>query len=465
MRPRTNPERPPAGSALAAHEKEFEAALNAVCRGIRDPVVKLRFIREALGHCERLQRRVGWIPLAFLRRTVYRWLSIEKFRPLLARGGLTARARLALQRSLWAGRALAAAATLAAFALAGGLVVGVLVVIPSTLARTTRPSSPASPASAASAPLVEPTPRSFRASPPVWLVEKGTGWEQYSNGLRIDTTLTVPGEKRRFHVFDRGGMRPEVNEAPVGIVFHTSESDIWPLEETFNESLRDSSQRLLRYIRGKELYNYVIDRFGRVYRVVDDASRANHAGYSIWAYHERFYLNLNHAFLGICFETRWEGGRALPITPAQFTAGHSLTECLRQRFGIAAEMCVAHGLTSVNPTQHLIGHHVDWARGFPFRELGLPDQYDRSTPSVEVFGFGYDEHFLAVMGEPWPGVRAAEAILAAEAARQGTTVDELRRERQALYDTWVAQQRQAQEDESGESRRAGPAPRRGPHGG
>ena len=26
-------------------------------------------------------------------------------------------------------------------------------------------------------------------------------------------------------------------------------------------------------------YNYLIDRFGRVYRIVDDESRANHAGH------------------------------------------------------------------------------------------------------------------------------------------------------------------------------------------
>ena len=38
-------------------------------------------------------------------------------------------------------------------------------------------------------------------------------------------------------------------------------------------------------------------------------------------------------------------------------------------------MCVAHGLTSVNPKKHLIGHHMDWARGFPFEAFGLPDQY------------------------------------------------------------------------------------------
>ena len=47
------------------------------------------------------------------------------------------------------------------------------------------------------------------------------------------------------------GMLDEPRHEPVGILFHTSESDIWPLEAEYNEDLRDSSHRLLRYIRRK----------------------------------------------------------------------------------------------------------------------------------------------------------------------------------------------------------------------
>ena len=42
-------------------------------------------------------------------------------------------------------------------------------------------------------------------------------------------------------------------------------------------------QRLLRYVQQNRLYHYVIDRFGRVYRVVAEESKANHAGHSVWA--------------------------------------------------------------------------------------------------------------------------------------------------------------------------------------
>ena len=98
-------------------------------------------------------------------------------------------------------------------------------------------------------------------------------------------------------------------------------------------------------------------------------------------------------------------------------------------------MCVGHGLVSVNAKKHLIGHHMDWARGFPFEAFGLPDQYARAPPSVALFGFGYDDDFLKVMGEPWPGVREAERRPGRRSrADQGKTVEEVRRERQALFD-------------------------------
>ena len=287
------------------------------------------------------------------------------------------------------------------------------------------------------------TPISVRrgiAPAAIWLVEKGDGFEQYSNGLRIDTSLTVAGTPREFRIFGAQGLQPELHTRPIGILFHTSESDVWPLEASFNDNLRGSSQNLLRYVRRNRLYHYVIDRFGRVYRLVSEDAKANHAGNSIWEDDGRIVLNLNHAFLGVSFETRWEGGRALPITRAQFSAGRDLADHLRHKWGIVPGMCVTHGLTSVNPKKYLIGHHVDWARGFPFDAFGLPDQYARPLPSVERFGFGYGEELLAIMGDLWPGVAGGEQALGREAARSGRSVDEVRLEKRALYDTWIADQ-------------------------
>jgi hypothetical protein len=104
----------------------------------------------------------------------------------------------------------------------------------------------------------------------------------------------------------------------------------------------------------------------------------------------------------------------------------------------------------VNAKKHLIGHHVDWARGFPFEAFGLPDQYTRTAPAVALFGLGYDDEFMKVMGEPWPGVREAERLLEVAATDQGKTVDGVRRERQALFDRFLADLTKDQEQAAAE---------------
>ena len=68
------------------------------------------------------------------------------------------------------------------------------------------------------------------------------------------------------------------------------------------------------------------------------------------------------------------------------------------------------------------------------------------------FSTVYDEDFLKVLGEPWTGVRDAERILSEEANRQGRSLDEVRSERQRLYDRWVAEQ--AREEAEGAASRA-----------
>ncbi len=125
-------------------------------------------------------------------------------------------------------------------------------------------------------------------------------------------------------------------------------------------------------------------------------------------------------------------------------------------------MCVTHGLTSVNPKKHLIGHHLDWARGFPFEAFGLPDQYARVAPERGPLRLRVRRDFLKVLGEPWPGVREAERALAAEAtAPRASTVADVRRERQALFDRWLAEQTRDQEA-AARRRRGGADARRTP---
>ncbi len=428
------------GAAPRDRGLEFTHALEAVSREITDPAAKLKFIRGTLHKYDRAGRAVRLVPVAGLRRLLYRWLSLEGIHPLLTHNSLGGPEPMArgIRLSLIAARAVAVGLTFVA-----------LVAVSGAARELTRP------ADAAPAPRGEPTtpPPVAEALAPlpaglapaaIWLVEQGNGFEQLSNGLRIETTWAVSGESRRYHVFDANrGLVDEPHERPVGLLFHTTESDIWPLEAGYNEKLRDSSERLLKYLQRNRTYHYLIDRFGRVFRVVQEESKANHAGNSVWEREETVYLNLNHAFLGVSFESRWGGGQTLPITQAQLVAGRNLTDYLRQRFEIPAEMCVAHGLTSVNPRLHRIGHHMDWARGFPWAAFGLPDQYAREAPSVARFGFGYDDEFLKVLPEPWDGVRAAEQRLADDAKREGKSLEDVRRERQRTYDRWAVEQAQA----------------------
>jgi hypothetical protein len=410
-------------------------------------VRKLRYIRGSLGRYRRAQGRVALLPWGPLRRAAYRRLSrlaFDQMRrdPAAFKAASQSLAEPAARRPARRGRWLPlAAAVPAAAALA--------VLIWPRLSSEVSASREVSSVPVSVEIPIEPGPALPVTAPTagVWLVESGQDWEQYSNGLRIDTQLAVAHEPRQYRAFDRGsGRLGEPREEPAGILFHTSESDIWPMEPDYNENLRDSSQRLLRYIQRKRLYNYVVDRFGRVFRVVEETSKANHAGHSVWATRDEVHLNLNHAFLGVCFETRWEGGHALPITQAQLAGGRALTAWLRHRWKIAPDMCTTHGIASVNPTERLIGRHLDWARGFPFEAFGLPDVYATPAPSVAVFGFGYDDDFIAVMGAPWEGVSFAERELASEATLRGIGVDELRHEKQRLYDRWREEQALAEEE-------------------
>lgn len=435
---------------------ELAIELAHLTRHIDDPIVKLKYLRSAIdGGCE---GTVDLVPCAPIRRAWYRLRGLEMLYRLLGSDSgadtdvleRVRAARRAARRAI--GTAIAAALFLLP-ALLAGLVINVSGDEASVQIAATR-SAAAAVAAVAEPPRVEaldgrrrleplaeslPAEEAGTAPATIWLADRGADWELYSNGLRIETAYAIAGKPRSYIVHHRElGPQPGIHSKPVGIVFHTSESDLWPLEEAFAGELRRSSANLIRYVQRQQAYNYLIDRFGRVYRIVEDETRANHAGRGIWARNDDVYLDLNDAFLGVAFETRWEGGRSLPITRAQLIAGRNLTHYLRQRFAIAPEMCVTHGLTSVNPKRYLIGYHLDWASGFPFEAFGLPDLYELPTPSVSLFGFDYDDDFLNTLGEPWPGLLAAERLLKEEAQQRALTVDELRRERQRRYAEWSA---------------------------
>jgi hypothetical protein len=256
--------------------------------------------------------------------------------------------------------------------------------------------------------------------PRVWLVEHSDSLEVYSNGLRIDLTFAVSNRpRRRFPIFSRtGGAQQEaMGSSPIGIVYHTTESNLAPFEEEENRRLQRLARYSIEVVRQERAYHYVIDRFGRVHRVVQETDAANHAGASIWADGQGVYVNLNDSFLGVSFEG--QTGSADDVTPAQVAAGKVLTEMLRWRYGISTEDCVTHAQVSVNPRNMLIGDHTDWAGKFPFAGVGLPDNYSLPLASLYVFGFEYDAVFLQMTGTRWRGLELAELQVARRAAAEG----------------------------------------------
>ncbi|HYJ47782.1 MAG TPA: peptidoglycan recognition family protein, partial [Pyrinomonadaceae bacterium] len=279
----------------------------------------------------------------------------------------------------------------------------------------------------------------------VWLVEQKDDFERYSNGLRILREYETTNHRRGYQIFKRdgaAGAEPTLNHDPVGIVYHTSESEILPFKSENNDSIETHSYGLLRYVQANKSYNYIIDRFGQVYRVVRDDQAANHAGNSIWADQKGLYVGLNESFIGVCFETRSEGNQAEEqLTEAQLVAGRLLTQALRSSYNIDDADCVTHGLVSVNPSNMMISYHHDWVKNFPFEAMGLSDKYAVPTVSISVYGFAYDTSLAELAGgEMWSGARAGEEEFQDRARRAQTDVAEMRRRMRDLYREQLAGQ-------------------------
>jgi len=270
----------------------------------------------------------------------------------------------------------------------------------------------------------------------VWLAEQGDGYEFYSNGARVLTQFETGGPKRKFYRFSVEALAAGSDEAepvtfPIGILYHLSESDLLPFADKYNSSLQDRSRALLEYARENELYNYIIDRFGRTYRIVRDEFAANHAGNSIWSDGDSLYVGLSPSFIGICFEGRSSGGAAIGpdgINEAQIYAARVLTAVLRSKYNIPDANCVTHGLVSINPSNRLMGYHTDWVAGFPFEAIGLSDKYKAEIVAISRFGFAYDRAYIAAAGgKTWPGLEKAEAALRESARRAARPVEDDRR--------------------------------------
>jgi hypothetical protein len=284
---------------------------------------------------------------------------------------------------------------------------------------------------------LQPAPRSARAAShetsmearpaAIWRVEARDGSELYSNGLTITNRYAGRTGPRTYPIFDSGDPQWETAPwaaAPVGIVFHTTESELADFVPSNNREILRRGHYLAQFAGREHLYNFLVDRLGRVHRIVPEDEYAFHSGNSIWSDERGLYLGLNHSFLGVALETtRSENGQSPAdkgVTAAQLRAARLLTEWLRQEFAIPARNCVTHEMVSVNPGNMLIGYHTDWSGQFPFAALGLPDNYNETLPSIALWGFGYDELFVErIGGRVWPGITDAQESFRRKAAGRG----------------------------------------------
>jgi hypothetical protein len=283
-------------------------------------------------------------------------------------------------------------------------------------------------------------PRSRSEILNVWLVDRTNEFEIYSNGLRVEIQLSASNEPRWYSPIARGQdakLGPQRSQ-PAGIVFHTTESEDVPFEPDQNHALKRIGKELLLYVRNKRAYHFVIDRFGRVHRIVNESDSANHAGKSVWADSRWLYLNLNDSFLGVAFEGHTDPNQP-PATPAQIRAAKMLTEMLRSKYNLPAEDCVTHAQVSVNPSNMRIGWHTDWGNNFPFEDIGLPDNYVQPSQPLSAFGFGYDAAYLQRTGPAvWKGLALAEEQVREAAALRGLEVKEYKRILQKRYRNQLA---------------------------
>ena len=288
--------------------------------------------------------------------------------------------------------------------------------------------------------------------PQVWPVERTATFDLYSNGLRIENEFATSSKPRVpypvFRLtasnFEASGEQPVAwRQDPVGIVFHSTESHQVPFEVSEIGSLKRIGRNLLDYIRSQQSYHFVVDRFGRGFRVVAETDMANHARKSVWSDSKGSYLNLNSSFLSIALEAQTDASSQ--PSAAQIHASKVLTDMLRSKYGIAASNCVTHAQVSVNPSNWRIGYHTDWASGFPFAELGLPDNYNQILPSMLQFGFEYDDAFVAAAGRPWRSLTAANQLIAEQARADGISPATYRRRLQARYRRISAQLRSSEE--------------------
>jgi hypothetical protein len=303
-----------------------------------------------------------------------------------------------------------------------------------------RPSDPAP------APTTEPSSLGvIGGKEKPWLFGKEGEYEKWSNGCNISTKYETDNHPRAYYAIPRGSgtdgnQFSEKSDQIVGILYHTPENPMFDLTPDNTRRIQNSSRDLIEDVRKYKKYNYLINRIGDIYRIVRDDQAAKHAGESLWADAKNYYVLLNESFIGVCFESKFDGASSLDqiLTEAQIISGRRLTDVLRARYNIDDANCTTHGLAAVAPEEMLIARHHDWVHFFPFEAMGLSNKYKVLPPTITDYGFTYNDEVLAkkLGGKLWEGAQIAVEEFKRRAARARVSPDDLRRQ---LRDRYLAQ--------------------------
>lgn len=293
----------------------------------------------------------------------------------------------------------------------------------------------------------------------VWLVKKDSGAEFFSNGGRILTEFETENHPRNYYLYAKDDPLKNLDLPPqnriVGILYHTTEGEMVDFKPDNNGDLQRRSHWLMAYASKEKKYNYVIDRFGQIYRTVRDDHAGIHAGHSIWSDDKHTYVGLNESFLGIAFETNTPADAIAQLTEAQIVAGRQLTAILRSQYNIQDANCTTHGLVSIAPAAMLIGHHHDWARNFQFEAMGVSDKYATPPAAVALYGCGWGDDIVTKLGGSlWAGVSLAEQEFKRRAERAALKPEELRKRMKDRYSEQINSMRQLRDSSASESEQA-----------
>ena len=216
--------------------------------------------------------------------------------------------------------------------------------------------------------------------PRVWLVESGKQSDLYSNGLRVENQFAASRPPRRNYLAYARRTSRRVGRTmalPAGrhcVPHHREPSGAF--RRGPESHLSREGEGLLEYVSRQRSYHFVIDRFGRVFRIVQEAGYANHAGNSIWADDDWIYLNLNQSFFGVAFEAQSSpDGRELPVNRG--------TNPRRTNFGGNAARALCHSSRQLRRARASLREPQQRPRRISHR-LGRPSAFQRSRPQRQL---------------------------------------------------------------------------------